>query len=92
MKWPMRCWSSWKLRARRRRLDCYMQNGYSEAMTGIHYITDPKGKRIGVQIDLRENAALWEDFYDAWLIEQRKDEPRTSWETAKKHLSKKTSQ
>lgn len=61
-------------------------------MSGVHYITDAKGKRIGVQIDLRENGELWEDFYDAWLIEQRKEEPRTAWEPAKKRLSKKTSQ
>ena len=58
-------------------------------MTGIHYITDPKGKRIGVQIDLREHGELWEDFYDALTAEARENEPRIDWETAKKRLRKK---
>lgn len=58
-------------------------------MNGINYIMNPKGQRIGVQIDLRKHGEFWEDFYDAWMIEDRADEPRISWEEAKKLLRKK---
>ena len=57
-------------------------------MTGLHYITDEKGKRIGVQIDLRKHGDFFEDFYDAWMVEHRKDDERISWEKAKKVLKK----
>ncbi len=56
-------------------------------MSGFHYITDSKGKRVGVQIDLRTHGEFWEDFYDAWLAKQAtKDNDWISWEEAKKIL------
>jgi hypothetical protein len=58
-------------------------------MTGVNYLTDEKGKKIAVQIDLVNHAAVWEDFYDCLVAEQRKTEPRMSWETAKNKLNKK---
>jgi hypothetical protein len=33
-------------------------------MTGINYVTDERGRKIAVQIDLKEHGALWEDFWD----------------------------
>ncbi len=33
-------------------------------MTGIQFLTDEKGRKVAVQIDLRKHGALWEDFYD----------------------------
>jgi hypothetical protein len=33
-------------------------------MTGIQFLTDKKGRKVAVQIDLRKHGALWEDFYD----------------------------
>lgn len=58
-------------------------------MKGLNYITDENGKRIAVQIDLKKYGKLWEDFYDAIIVEQRKHEPRIPWEKAKKMLKNK---
>ncbi|MGH9681496.1 MAG: hypothetical protein ACRD4Y_16235 [Candidatus Acidiferrales bacterium] len=33
-----------------------------EAMTGIQYVTDEKGLKVAVQIDLTEHRELWEDI------------------------------
>jgi hypothetical protein len=33
-------------------------------MTGIQFLTDEKGRKVAVQIDLRKQRALWADFYD----------------------------
>ena len=45
-------------------------------MEGIHFLTDDQNNRIAVQIDLRKHGALWEDFYDTLLAEQRKDDEK----------------
>lgn len=58
-------------------------------MKGLKYITNDKGKRIAVMIDLKKYGRLWEDFYDALIVEQRKDDQRIPWEEAKKLLRKK---
>jgi len=55
-------------------------------MKGIQFLTDEKGKKTAVQIDLQEYGELWEDFYDSLLAEQRKDEPRESLESVKRQL------
>jgi hypothetical protein len=49
-------------------------------MTGIHYVTDEKGRRIAVQIDLERHRELWEDFEDALVAEERRDEATTPYE------------
>jgi hypothetical protein len=43
-------------------------------MTGIQYVTDQKGKRIAVQLDLRLHAGLWEEIEDVLVSESRRDE------------------
>jgi hypothetical protein len=43
-------------------------------MTGIQFLTDEKGRKVAVQIDLRKHGALWEDFYDGMASEQRRKE------------------
>ena len=43
-------------------------------MTGIHYVTDEKGEKIAVQIDLRKHRDVWEDFQDVLLAESRRKE------------------
>ena len=36
-------------------------------MKGIQYLVDDRGNKTAVQIDLKKNARLWEDFLDlAW--------------------------
>ena len=39
-------------------------------MTGIQFLTDEKGRKMAVQIDLRKHGALWEDFYDGLVSER----------------------
>jgi hypothetical protein len=43
-------------------------------MTGIQYVTDEEGRRVAVQIDLREHAKLWEEFEDLLVSESRRNE------------------
>ena len=43
-------------------------------MTGIQYVTDQKGKRVVVQLDLRLHADLWEEIEDVLVSESRRDE------------------
>jgi hypothetical protein len=40
-------------------------------MTGIQFLTDEKGRKVAVQIDLRKHGTLWEDFYGGLVSEQR---------------------
>jgi hypothetical protein len=49
-------------------------------MTGIRYITDEKGHKTDIVINLEEHQELVEDILDALLIEYRKDEDSVSLE------------
>jgi hypothetical protein len=49
-------------------------------MKGVKFVVDENGERSAVLIDLKENAELWEDFYDSYVAEERKEEPRESIE------------
>jgi hypothetical protein len=55
-------------------------------MQGVQYVTDEKGEKTAVLIDLKENADLWEDFYDLAITRKRKAEPRESLESVKKRI------
>jgi len=55
-------------------------------MEGIHFVTDEKGQKIAVQIDLGRYGELWEDFYDALTIEQRREDDRIPLADVKKRL------
>lgn len=43
-------------------------------MTGVQYVTDEKGRKVGVLIDLKKHWALWEDFWDGMISESRRKE------------------
>jgi hypothetical protein len=60
----------------------------SQAMKGIHYVTNAENKKIAVQIDLKKYGQLWEDFYDTIIVEDRKDEESIPWEDIKQELRK----
>jgi hypothetical protein len=57
-------------------------------MEGIRFVTDDKGQKVAVMIDLQKYGELWEDFYDSLTMRLRVKEPRESLETVKKHLRK----
>lgn len=43
-------------------------------MTGIQFVTDDKGRKVAVQIDLKRHGAIWEDFWDGLVSESRRKE------------------
>ena len=43
-------------------------------MTGIQFVTDEKGRKVGVLIDLKKHRAVWEDFQDGLISESRRKE------------------
>jgi hypothetical protein len=45
-----------------------------DAMTGIQFVTDEEGRRVAVQIDLREHADLWEEIEDVLVSQSRRKE------------------
>lgn len=45
-------------------------------MTGIQYVTDEKGRKVAVQIDLKKHRALWEDIEDVLVSRARRHEKR----------------
>jgi len=49
-------------------------------MTGINYVTDEKGRKVAVLIDLKKHGALWEDFCDGLIAESRKKEKSIPYE------------
>jgi hypothetical protein len=57
-------------------------------MEGIQYVTNDKGERVAVQIDLRKYGDLWEDVYDTLTARKRAKEPRESLASVKARLMK----
>jgi hypothetical protein len=45
-------------------------------MTGIQFVTDEKGRKIAVQIDLKKHRQLWEDIEDVLVSRSRQHEKR----------------
>jgi len=50
------------------------------AMTGIQFVTDGKGRKTAVLIDLKKHGALWEDFWDGLVSESRRKENGVPYE------------
>jgi hypothetical protein len=40
----------------------------------IRFVTDDKGRKVGVLIDLKKHGAVWEDFWDGLVSESRRHE------------------
>lgn len=57
-------------------------------MEGIQFLTNEKGERVAVQIDLRKHGDVWEDVYDSLTARERAREPRESIASVKKRLIK----
>ena len=41
-------------------------------MTGIQFVTDAKGRKVAIQIDLKRYGAVLEDFWDGLISESRR--------------------
>lgn len=64
----------------------YMKD--NEAMTGIQFLTDEKGRKVAVQIDLKKHRDLWEDIEDVLVSRSRRNEKRIPLEKVKAGLVK----
>ena len=49
-------------------------------MTGIQFVTDEKGRKTAVLIDLKKHSAVWEDFWDGVVTESRRKEKGIPYE------------
>lgn len=58
------------------------------SLRDVKYVVDAKGRRTAVQIDLRSNAALWEDILDMAVARDRADEPTDSLDAVRRRLQK----
>ncbi len=47
-------------------------------MTGIQYVTDEKGRKVAVQIDLAKHGELWQDVQDVLISRSRRHEKQNS--------------
>ncbi len=52
-------------------------------MNGIQFITDEKGHKVAVQIDLKKHRELWEDIEDVLVSRSRKQEKRNPLDKVK---------
>jgi hypothetical protein len=55
-------------------------------ISGIDFLVDSRGRRNAVLIDLEKHGRLWDDLYDAYVAQQRRNEPRESLAAVKKLL------
>ncbi len=57
-------------------------------MTGIQFVTDEKGRKAAVLIDLKTHRAVWEDFWDGLVAESRRKEKGIRYEEYRKNRLK----
>ena len=57
-------------------------------MKGIQFVSNDKGRKVAVLIDLQKYGKLWEDFYDSLTARLREKEPRETLDSVKKRLIK----
>jgi hypothetical protein len=60
----------------------------NQDMNGIQFVTDEKGRKVAVQIDLKKHGAIWEDFQDALIAMSRRNEKSISYEQYRASRSK----
>jgi hypothetical protein len=49
-------------------------------MSGVRFVTDDKGRKTAVLIDLKKHGAIWEDFWDGFVSESRRKEKSVPYE------------
>jgi hypothetical protein len=57
-------------------------------MRGVKFLVDKKGKKTAVVLDLRRNAALWEDVFDSAIARERANEPRETLASVRRKLQR----
>ena len=54
-------------------------------------MTDDKGRKVAVQIDLKKHGAIWEDFWEGLLSESRRKEKSVPYEQYRANRLKRAS-
>ena len=57
-------------------------------MTGVQFVTDSKGRKVAVLIDLKKHGARLQDFWDGQVSESRRKEAGVSLDQVKADLVK----
>jgi hypothetical protein len=57
-------------------------------MNGIQYVTDEKGRKVAVQIDLKKHQELWQDIEDVLVSRSRRHEKRIPLEKVRARLTR----
>jgi hypothetical protein len=60
----------------------------NEAMRGIRFVVDEKGRKVAIQIDLKIHGRKLEDFWDGLISESRRKEKGIPLEKVKADLIK----
>jgi hypothetical protein len=55
-------------------------------MNGVQFLTDSKGRKVAVQLDLKKHGGLWEDIEDLLVSRSRRTEKRVPLEKVKASL------
>jgi len=53
-------------------------------MNGIQFVTDDKGRKTAVLINLKEHGAALQDFWDGLIVESRRTEKDIPFEQVRK--------
>ncbi len=67
-----------------------METKHSVEMPGVEFLVNNRGEKRAVLIDLKKHRALWEDLYDAYVVQSRRREPRESLAQVKRLLKRPT--
>jgi hypothetical protein len=57
-------------------------------MEGIHFVTNEKGEKVAVMIDLERYGELWEDFHDHLVADSRASETSVDLSVVKRRLQR----
>ena len=57
-------------------------------MEGIHFVTNEKGKKVAVQIDLDRYGQMWEDFHDQLVSTSRVHEKSIPFEAVTRRIAR----
>jgi hypothetical protein len=57
-------------------------------MTGVQFVTDAKGRKVAVLIDLKKHGARLQDFWDGLISESRRKEKGIPLDVVKADLIK----
>lgn len=64
------------------------REGKVRSISGIQFVTDEKGRKVAVQIDLKKYGAMLEDFWDGVISESRRNQKGIPFEKIKADLVK----